>query len=208
MERLKMMKETLMSCVQSQMGDLKNADAEELGEAVDMIKDLSEAIYYCTITKAMEEQEKDEKTPRYYSTYYHMMPQRYEDEMYEPYRDMDRHKGKMYYTASGRSSSGSSESGRGDSGRGGRGYYSEPYEDGQDEMYPMHIHDFREGRSALSRKSYIESKELHKDKNIHMKELEKYLRELTQDITEMIQDASPEEKSMLHQKIATLAEKI
>ena len=50
MERLKHMKETLMSCVQGQLGDLSSVDAKELGEAVDMIKDLSEAIYYCTIT--------------------------------------------------------------------------------------------------------------------------------------------------------------
>ena len=44
MERLKQMKETLMSSVQSQLGNLDNVDAKELGEAVDMIKDLTEAI--------------------------------------------------------------------------------------------------------------------------------------------------------------------
>ena len=55
MERLKQMKETLMSSVQSQLGNLDNVDAKELGEAVDMIKDLSEAIYYCKIKKEMEE---------------------------------------------------------------------------------------------------------------------------------------------------------
>jgi hypothetical protein len=35
--------------------DLSSVDTEELGEAIDMVKDLSEAIYYCTITKSMEE---------------------------------------------------------------------------------------------------------------------------------------------------------
>ena len=49
-DALKSMKEQLMNCVQGQLGDLSKVDAEELGEAVDMIKDLSEAIYYCTIT--------------------------------------------------------------------------------------------------------------------------------------------------------------
>lgn len=55
MHRLKNMKETLIGCVQTQLADIKNVDTEELGEAIDMIKDLEEAIYYCTITKAMEE---------------------------------------------------------------------------------------------------------------------------------------------------------
>ena len=41
-----------------------------------------------------------------------------------------------------------------------------------------------------------------------MKELEKYLQELSTDITEMIQDASPEEKSFLEKKISALATKI
>ena len=46
MEELKSMKKALINCVQSQInGNLKEVDAEELGEAVDMIKDLEEAIY-------------------------------------------------------------------------------------------------------------------------------------------------------------------
>jgi hypothetical protein len=47
------MKENLISCIESQMCNIYEADAEELGEAVDMLKDLEEAIYYCTITEAM-----------------------------------------------------------------------------------------------------------------------------------------------------------
>ena len=49
-EVLKTMKEQLTSCVQGQLADISKVDAHELGEAVDMIKDLAEAIYYCTIT--------------------------------------------------------------------------------------------------------------------------------------------------------------
>lgn len=41
-----------------------------------------------------------------------------------------------------------------------------------------------------------------------MKELDKYIQELGHDITEMIQDASPEEKQMLQQKISALATKM
>ena len=41
-----------------------------------------------------------------------------------------------------------------------------------------------------------------------MKELEHYMKELSQDVTEMINDASPEEKQILKQKITELAGKI
>jgi spore coat protein CotF len=45
-ERLENIEKALLSCVESQTSDLKNVDAHELGEVIDMIKDLSEAIYY------------------------------------------------------------------------------------------------------------------------------------------------------------------
>lgn len=41
-----------------------------------------------------------------------------------------------------------------------------------------------------------------------MRELEDYAQELTSDLLEMIQDATPEEKQLLQRKIATLATKI
>ena len=216
MERLKHIKETLLGCVESQMGHLDTVDTEELGDVVDMVKDLEEAIYYCTITKAMEEKEKSgngggEKEYHYYTEY------RY------PERDMDRESGKMYYnmmpmtyTDQGRmyynggsssgggnssgGSSGGSNSGGGSSSSGSSRNYSE-YE------YPM-MRDSREGRSPMSRKTYMESKEMHQPKTTQMRELEKYLQELSSDIVEMIQDASPEEKSFLEKKISALATKI
>ena len=67
-DRMKHMKDTLIDCVQGQLGDLSSVDARELGEAVDMIKDLAEAIYYCTITKSMENGEEKEK---YYPVMYY-----------------------------------------------------------------------------------------------------------------------------------------
>ena len=210
MERLKHIKETLLGCIEGQMGHLDTVDTEELGDVVDMVKDLEEAIYYCTITKAMEEKEKSgnggEKEYHYYTEY------RY------PERDMDRENGKMYYNmmpmtysdqgrmyynggnSSSGSSSGSNSSGGGDSSSGGSRNYSE-YE------YPM-IRDKREGRSPMSRRTYMEAKEMHQPKTTQMKELEKYLQELSSDIVEMIQDASPEEKSFLEKKISALAAKI
>ena len=41
-----------------------------------------------------------------------------------------------------------------------------------------------------------------------MMELEKYMQDLTKDLAEMIEDSSPEEKQMLHQKVAELANKL
>ena len=63
-----MMKHNLTSFIQGQMGSLEKVNAKELGEAVDMIKDLSEAIYYCTITEAMEKSAEDKTNNTYYYT--------------------------------------------------------------------------------------------------------------------------------------------
>ena len=176
MKRLEFMKDKLINCVQDQLGDLASADAKELGEAVDMIKDLSEAIYYCTITEAMEEKEYH-KREKYYTEPY--------------YRDMDSDYGRMYYTPGMNSTSGN----------GGMNSSSS-------RNYPIEIRDSREGRSPMTRKMYMEHKELHQDKSLKMKDLEKYVHELTDDIMEMIEDSSPEEKQVLQKKIAALSTKI
>ena len=55
MERLKKIKDTLLYEIENQLcGNLALVDTKELGEVVDMVKDLSEAIYYCEVTKAMQ----------------------------------------------------------------------------------------------------------------------------------------------------------
>lgn len=191
MDQLKIMKEQLMAQVQGQMGNLANVDAKEMGEVIDMIKDLAEATYYCSVTKVMEEAEEEKKhqpQPMYYTPY---LP--YEKSyMYNPYRDMDIENGRMYY--GGNSGNGGNSNG---SMGGGTRQYSE-------ESYPMMVRDYREGRSPKMRKNYMESKELHKDKASTMKDLENYMKELSTDITEMIQEATPEEKQVLKQKMTTL----
>lgn len=168
MKRLESMKETLMNCVQGQLGNLSSVDTKELGEAIDMIKDLSEAIYYCTVTEAMHstDQEKQHSQEKYYPSM--------------KYRDMDRDIGRMYYEPSSIPTHG----------------------------YPIDIRDSREGRSPITRKTYMEHKELHHGKEIQMQELDRYMQELSHDITEMIQDSSPEEKQMLQKKLSALANKI
>lgn len=185
MERLKHIKETLMCCIENQMGQLDTVDTKELGEVVDMVKDLEEAIYYCTITKAMKEKEEHNGEYRY------------------PERDMDRENGKMYYNSmpmtymdKGKVYSNTDSSSD-----------SNGLRNSAEFEYPM-MRDKREGRSPMSRRTYMESKEMHQPKTTQMKELEKYLQELSSDIVEMIQDASPEEKSFMEKKIQALATKI
>jgi hypothetical protein len=150
MDRLKHMKETLTCFIENQMSHLEQVDTKELGEAIDMIKDLEEAIYYCTITEAMHKTEKHSQWQE---------------------RDMDRHQGRMYYP------------------------YREPmcyeedytgYFNGDNrhrEFYeketPMEVSDYREGRSPKNRRMYMEAKETHQDKVTQMRELEKYMQELT-----------------------------
>ena len=235
MEQLKTMKEMLVGCVQGQLTHLDTVDTKELGEAIDMIKDLSEAIYYCTITEAMEEKGKEggngggQREMMYYPIMYYQETsgntdgrdnsrggnrgggrRNFEEEMYYPYdRDMEWMKGRMYYNGGG---SGGSGGGRGGASGGGGGSssggsgnrgYSE-----REMPFGMEMRDSREGRSPMSRKNYMESKQMHKDKASQLQELEKYVHELTSDMVEMVEDASPEEKQLLSNKIAALATKI
>mgnify|MGYP007037173919 CR=1 FL=1 len=65
-----------------------------------------------------------------------------------------------------------------------------------------------EGKSPHSRQLYIEARHMNKDKATQLRELEKYMQELSQDITDMIADASLEEKQYLEKKITALASKV
>lgn len=212
---------------------IENVNTAEMGKATDMLKDAAEAEYYARIAKAMEEAEKEDEESqkymlkqlkeeygeddgrRYYDNYrymrsgrfapkgrgtymprrgyetpieYHMTPEMYREHDPEYYRDMDRDMGRLYYTETGMREN------TGNSSRTG-------------------MRDGREGRSGASRRSYIETKEMHPDnsqesKQAKMKELEKYMGELSGDITEMIAGASNEEKTMLKAKLQTLMQKI
>lgn len=186
-EKLKHMKDTLVCAVEMQLCDLSEVDTKELGEAIDMIKDLEEAIYYCTVTEAMQgggtemewemkkgdhhQEGKSGDSRMYYGGGYPMM-----------------------YANNGSTSSTGGRSSNG--GHNGSNYYDEPYR------------DEREGRSYNSRRMYMEAKDMKRDKATQLRELEKYMQELSQDITEMIADASPEEKAYLEKKITALASKI
>jgi hypothetical protein len=58
MERLKEIQEKLIDCAHCQVSEhMEEVDTCELGEVIDMIKDISEAMYYWTVTEAMEKKE-------------------------------------------------------------------------------------------------------------------------------------------------------
>ena len=139
--RLKCLEEKMVSVLELQFENLESVCAKELGEAVDVVKDLEEAIYYHTITEAM-------KTEKAATALSHD-------------RDIDETK--------------------------------------WDEWM---------GHSPHSRKRYLEAREQGKDKVTQLKELERYLSELSADITVMIDDASSEEKAYLERKMTALATKI
>lgn len=189
-EKLKWMKDTLICVVENELCNLESVDTEELGEAIDMIKDLEEAIYYCTVTEAMNNPQ-NEKMWEMKKSDHHQ--ENGDSRMY--YYPM------MYADGRSRRSDGTSHNdGRNGSANStnGRNYYEEPAE----------WRDEREGRSHISRRMYMEAKDMKRDKATQLRELEKYMQELSQDITEMIADASPEEKQYLEKKITALASKI
>lgn len=136
---------------------------------------------------------------RNYTPYSYMMPEMY-DEDAEYYRDMDRSEGRMYYSGDSGSSP-TPNSGNGNYSGGRRGYGKTRFNDGTSTRYEM------------AKRNYTEAKELHngnstEDKQAKMKELEKYMSELGSDITEMISDASNEEKTLLKNKLQVLAQKV
>jgi hypothetical protein len=187
MERLKAMKEVFMCAVEGQMHNLSEVDAEELGEVVDMIKDLEEAMYYCAVVKAMEGEDGEHREKAYYT-----------DPMYGTYSG-DWYQDRRYY-GDGKGTHLTSTHSNGGM-KNGTSYYSE-------KEYPQAFDDPREGKSYRSRRMYMEAKETHQDKTTQMKELEKYAQELTADIIEMVEDASPEERQYLSKKVIALANKI
>lgn len=218
--------ERLSECVKSEVDKgIDQVDTKEMGEVADIIKDLCKAEYYAKISKAMDEAEYGEdydymgaydeherkgyrgqrrdSRGRYMSRRSYIEPMMMHDDM----REKDYMDGRMYYggSTSGNSSnmggSSSSMSG-GSSNTGSRGYS----EGGQ--MSSRMQRDGREGRSGEMRRGYMESKEQNKDKSEKMQNLEEYAKTLTEDVTEMVQGMSPEEKALLRNKVQNLVSKI
>ena len=219
-ERLKHIQEILLGVVEGQMYNLEEVDAKELGEVVDIIKDIDEAIYYCAVTKAMEEgKEREEKESKYYTPMYYTPTHQngrmmyYEDRNgswnggqssshYSEMNNTDGRDNRRYYNGNGSSGSGGSNSSSGGNGNsGGSSQYSE-------KEFPHAFQDVREGKSPHSRRMYMEAKETKQDKATQMKELERYMQELAQDIIEMVEGSSPEERQYMSKKVSALATKL
>ena len=130
--------EHLICAVEKQMEDLEGACTQELGEVIDMIKDLSKAIYYDVVTEAMLET--DEL-----------------GEEIETKKIMDAHDKSHGYPSYG---------------------------------------------------SYMKVKHNNSDLAILMKELEKYMGDICQDLSEIAKNATPEERAYLNKKMNMLLSKL
>lgn len=132
-----------------------------------------------------------------------MMPEMDYDEM-ERMRDMDRPIGRMGYSGSGSMGGSQGQSGSGSSSMSG----------GQSNGGSMSdARGYSESRYDRAKRGYEETKSMHKDnsaesKQMKMKSLEDYTKELASDITDMVQDMSAEEKNLLRTKLQTLAQKV
>jgi hypothetical protein len=220
-KRMHDMIEKLSECAKSEFDKgIENVNTDEMGKVTDMLKDLAEAMYYRTLTNIMEESDVEDALGmldrRFYDDYRYKTTGRYapkgrgtyvgrrgyEEPPYmhmmnredlqdwdsmserERMRDLDRaSRGRMYYTET--------EPMRKDGG----------------------MRDSREGKAGMMRKGYMETKEMHKgstpqDKEANMHSLEEYLKELSEDLTGLLADMTPEERQMAKTKITTLAAKM
>ena len=129
--------EQLICEVKTQMEDLEHVCTKELGEVIDMIKDLSKAIYYDVVTEAM----------------------------------------------------------------------LETNELGEDSSITKIKDTLDENQGYPSYHSYLEAKHNHSDTAILMKELEKYMGDIYQDLSEIAKNATPEEKQYLIKKMNIIISK-
>lgn len=200
MESLKKICGHLEDCVLAELGkDKSMIDAKELGEVVDAIKDIKMAIYYASITEAMEDAEygKDynENGRMYYTRRRRDSRGRY---MYtEPMDDM------MYYDN--------------------MEYYSEPKYRMSPDMYKSHSPqemrdmDRKQGRMYYTEnpamknnrhlRRYFENKGMG-DEGMKLKGLEQDLKEISEEITNLVGDMGNTEKQVLRTKLQNIAQNI
>lgn len=186
---------------------IENVDTSEMGEVVDMIKDLAEAEYHSIISKAMKKA--DEEEEEYNKELLRSLKAEYGEESGRRFYD-------HYRYANGRFAP------KGHGTR--RGYEEPPYMHMYPEMEHMRDMDRDYGKMYYTepmnesgydraKRNYTETKEMHKantpeDKEHKMKALDGYIKELGGDITQLIGDMTAEEKNLLRGKMSTLVSKI
>ncbi len=196
----------------------ENVDTCEMGQVVDMIKDLNEAEYKAVIVKAMKKA--DEEKEEYDKMLLRELKEEYGEDAGRRFYD-------HYRYADGRFAPKGHGTYR-------KGYEEPPYWHMTPEMYRDMDRDSRgrmhytetnmnDGGTSNSRMSesnydrakrnYTETKEMHRentpqDKEAKMRELEKYLKELSADITDLMSNASQEEMNMAKSRLTTLVSKM
>lgn len=181
---------------------IENIDTKEFGEVADIIKDLSTALYYRTITIAMDDAEYGEdydwkgaygeherkgyrgqprdSRGRYMSRmgrkmgYEEPMMPDYDMEEMEHMRDMD--KDTLH-----------------------RMYYTEPVKMGD----MKHDHAMPDSKYDNAKRGYSEKKEMGKDGPESMRGLEDMLNVVGEDIKELKPNMSAQEKALVKQKLST-----
>ena len=219
-ERMHKMQECLTEKAVSEFEKgIENVDTSEMGEVVDMIKDLAEAEYHSIISKAMKKA--DEEEEEYDKELLRSLKTEYGEESGRRYYD-------HYRYANGRFA----PKGRGTR----RGYEEPPYyhmpvnyndmeymrdmDKGMGRMYYTEpvvsdnnsSHTIESGYDRAKR-NYTETKEMHKnntpeDKKHKMKALDGYIKELGGDITQLIGDMTAEERNLMRTKLSTLVSKL
>ena len=192
---------------------VENVDASEMGQVVDMIKDLAEAEYHSIISKAMKKADEEEEE--------------HDKELLKALKaEYGEEGGRRYYDAYRYADGRFAPKGRGTYRR---GYEEPPYW----HMTPERYHDmeyrrdmdkengrmyytepmYTESRYESAKRAYTESKELHKgnepqDKEAKMRELEKYMKEMSDDLLNLMKGMSQEEMNMAKSKLSVLVSKM
>ena len=167
----------IMECVKAKVDGIgidnfEGQNLDDLKDFTEIVKNIVEFDKEYLIVEAMENSKDDYR--RYTEPPYYHMPVNYIDMEYM--RDMDKSRGKMYY--------------------------SEPI--------APHVSESNYDRA---KRHYTETKEMHKgasteDKEHKMKALDMYIRELSGDISELLNDMTPDERNLLRTKMSNLASKL
>lgn len=167
----------IMECVKAKVDGIgidnfEGQNLDDLKDFTEIVKNIVEFDKNYLIVEAMENSKDDYR--RYTEPPYYHMPVNYNDMEYM--RDMDKSRGKMYY--------------------------SEPI--------APHVSESNYDRA---KRHYTETKEMHKgasteDKEHKMKALDMYIRELSGDISELLNDMTPDERNLLRTKMSNLASKL
>lgn len=167
----------IMECVKAKVDGIgidnfEGQNLDDLKDFTEIVKNIVEFDKEYLIVEAMENSKDDYR--RYTEPPYYHMPVNYNDMEYM--RDIDKSRGKMYY--------------------------SEPI--------APHVSESNYDRA---KRHYTETKEMHKgasteDKEHKMKALDMYIRELSGDISELLNDMTPDERNLLRTKMSNLASKL